>query len=87
MALSTDQRQTHGAATTWRIDPDTSRVAFAIRQTFAFVPRPTVVGRFAAVSGTIVLDERRPATARVEVGSDAAGGDGGQLSHVGGQAT
>jgi polyisoprenoid-binding protein YceI len=82
MVMSIDQQPALGEATTWRIDPAASRVAFTVRQHLPFAERltvigRTVIGRFADVSGTIVLEERRSATARVEVAIDAAGVDTG----------
>jgi polyisoprenoid-binding protein YceI len=82
MATTIDRPQTLDATTTWRVDPAASRVAFAVRQHLPFAaPLPllgrAVVGRFADVAGTIVLDERRPATARVAVAIGAAGVDTG----------
>jgi polyisoprenoid-binding protein YceI len=85
MAIATvtaEPQQLLDTATTWRIDPAASRVEFTVRQHLPFVKRltaigRTVVGHFAAVSGTIVLEERRPATARVEIVIGAAGVDTG----------
>ena len=82
MVMSIDQRPALGAVTTWRIDPAASRVEFTVRQHLPFAERltvigRTVVGRFADVSGTLVLDERRLTTAHVEVAIDAAGVDTG----------
>ncbi len=67
MVMSIDRPQSLDAATTWEIDPAASRVAFTLRQHLPFGRRltglgRTVVGRFADVSGTIVLEERRPAS-------------------------
>jgi polyisoprenoid-binding protein YceI len=82
MALSIDQQQTRGTATTWRIDPATSLVEFAVRQHLPFLKQltiigRTVVGRFADVSGTIVLEERRPASAQATVAVGVASVDSG----------
>ena len=82
MVMSIDHQPALGAVTTWRIEPAASRVEFTVRQHLPFAERltvigRTVVGRFAGVSGTIVLEERRSATAQVEVAIGAPGVDTG----------
>lgn len=64
--------------TTWRIDSASSSVAFTIGHSLALIPRPAVVGRFKNVSGTVLLEERRPATARIEIIIDSATIDTGE---------
>ncbi len=56
---------------TWHIDSDASKVEFAIDERMAFVKRRAVAGRFSAITGTIVLDEERPADSRADVTIDA----------------
>ncbi len=59
------------ARTTWQIDPKHTTVGFGVKHMmFA-----TAKGRFAGVSGTIVLDEANPAQSSVEVEVDAASVD------------
>jgi len=59
------------ALTAWQIDPKHTTVGFSVKHMmFA-----TVKGRFAGVSGTIVLDEANPARSSVEVEVDAASVD------------
>jgi polyisoprenoid-binding protein YceI len=82
MVISTNHQQTLDTATTWRIDPAATRVTFTVRQHLPFLKRltvtgRTVVGRFTDIAGTIVLDERRPATARVALTIGAASVDSG----------
>lgn len=80
MAVSVEQQPSIDAATAWRIDSAASRIEFTARTHLPFASRlpiggQTVVGRFAAVSGSIVLEERRPATAQVEIVIDTASVD------------
>jgi polyisoprenoid-binding protein YceI len=63
---------------TWHIDSDASTVEFAIDERMAFVKRRTVTGRFSGVTGTIALDEERPANSRVNLTIDAGGIDTGE---------
>jgi polyisoprenoid-binding protein YceI len=65
------------ARASYRIDPAASRVEFTIGKRLFFVKHLLVTGRFAAVEGTISLDEREPASARAEVTIGAAGVDTG----------
>ncbi len=59
------------ARTTWQIDPKHTTVGFGVKHMmFA-----TAKGRFAGVSGTIVLDEANPAQSSVQVEVDAASVD------------
>jgi polyisoprenoid-binding protein YceI len=55
---------------TWHIDADASIVEFTVEERMAFVKRRTVTGCFPTVTGTIVLDEERPADSRVELTID-----------------
>src|ERR1043166_378230 len=52
--------------TTWNIDPTHAEVAFAVRHLML----ATVRGRFGAVSGTVTLDEKQPASSSVDVTID-----------------
>jgi polyisoprenoid-binding protein YceI len=52
--------------TTWNIDPTHAEVAFAVRHLML----ATVRGRFGAVSGTVQLDEQKPAKSSVDVTID-----------------
>lgn len=61
------------AATTWSIDPAHSEVGFAVKHLMV----STVRGRFGAVTGTVVLDEANPASARIEAAIDVASVDTG----------
>lgn len=63
------------AQTLWQIDPAASRIAFTIGKRLLFVKKLTVTGRFAAVRGTIRLDERQPDNAQAAVTIDAASVD------------
>lgn len=55
-------------ATTWRIDPDETRVEFSLRHAVL----NTVNGRFIGVRGTISFDPTNPATASTNVEIEAA---------------
>lgn len=82
MVMLIDQQPAVSAATTWQIDPAASHIEFTVRQHLPFARRltligRTVVGRFAIVAGTIVMEERRPASAQVAVAIDAASLDTG----------
>ncbi len=72
MATTTDGRPEAAMATTWRIERDHSRVEFTADKRLAFIKKLQVTGRFAAVEGTIVIDEGDPARSRVEVTIGAA---------------
>jgi polyisoprenoid-binding protein YceI len=67
MATAYTAQQSTGTMATWQIDPAASRVEFSINKRLMLVRRLVVTGRFADVSGTIVLDETDPTDARVEV--------------------
>ncbi len=56
------------ATETWTIDPAHTEVGFAVKHLMI----STVRGRFASVSGTILLDESNPANSSVRVAIDAA---------------
>lgn len=72
MATMTDGRPVAATATTWRIAGDHSRVAFTADQRLAFVKRLQVTGYFAAIVGTLFIDEGDPARSRVAVTVGAA---------------
>lgn len=56
------------ALATWTIDPAHTEVGFAVKHLMI----STVRGRFASVSGTILLDETHPANSSVRVAIDAS---------------
>lgn len=61
----------------YHIDPAASRVEFTIHKRLFFVKHLLVTGRFAAVQGTISLDEQEPANSRADVTIGAASVDTG----------
>jgi polyisoprenoid-binding protein YceI len=65
---STEASSAATPATTWAIDASHSHVEFAVKHLMI----STVKGRFAAVEGTIVLDEANPAASYVDVKIPAA---------------
>ena len=54
--------------TTWSIDPAHSSVEFAVRHLMIATAR----GRFAAVTGTVLLDDTEPANSAIDIAIDAA---------------
>lgn len=73
MATTNDRNQVPAATvTTWKIDPQASRMEFTARQRLMFVMKMSVVGRFSDVSGTLTVDEREPANSHVTVTIDTA---------------
>ncbi|MBI4410274.1 MAG: polyisoprenoid-binding protein [Gemmatimonadetes bacterium] len=68
--MGTAQKELATAAvrTTWQIDPAHTEAGFAVRHLMV----STVKGRFAGVTGRIVLDEANPAQSSVEVTIAAA---------------
>lgn len=71
MDLLTAVRPDADASTIWSIDPTTSQADFIINTRVALVRR-TVIGRFADVGGTVLLNEERPTQSRVELTIRAA---------------
>lgn len=67
MSLFPPTKRSSSSCSTWQIDADASTVEFAVDERMAFVKRRTVTGRFPGITGTIVLDEERPADSRVEL--------------------
>ena len=53
--------------TTWKIDPETSRVEFTSRMRLMFVTKVTVKGRFTDVTGTLTVDEREPTNSHATI--------------------
>jgi polyisoprenoid-binding protein YceI len=66
--MSTTAVQTLKGRTVWAIDPTHTNVEFAVRHLMI----TTVKGRFAEVSGTVVLDDANPAAATAEITIGAA---------------
>ena len=66
--MTTATAATTSTPTTWAIDAAHTNVEFSVRHLMI----ATVKGRFAQVSGTVVLDEANPARAEVDVTIDAA---------------
>ena len=76
MVTTNPARADSAAPTTWTIDPNASQVAFSIGKRLLFL-RLTVTGRFAGVAGTIALDRREPAVARIDASVGVASVDTG----------
>ena len=53
--------------TTWKIDPETSRVEFTSRMRLMFVTKVAVKGRFTDVAGTLTVDEREPTNSHATI--------------------
>jgi polyisoprenoid-binding protein YceI len=68
MTTTNDRSQLPATSvTTWEIDPQASRVEFTARIRLMFIMKMTVLGRFSDVAGTLTIDEREPANARVTI--------------------
>jgi polyisoprenoid-binding protein YceI len=60
--------QTNATTSTWNVDPTHVEVGFAVRHLMI----STVRGRFSKVAGTVLLDEKRPESSKVDVVVDIA---------------
>jgi polyisoprenoid-binding protein YceI len=68
MTATNDRSQVPATSvTTWKIDPQASRVEFTARMRMMFVMKVTVPGRFSNVAGTLTVDEREPTNSHVTV--------------------
>lgn len=69
---STTARPLSEALSTWQIDPERSRVAFAVHKRLLLVRHLIVEGTFADVAGTIELDATAPERSHVDVAIQVA---------------
>jgi polyisoprenoid-binding protein YceI len=53
--------------TTWKIDPEASRIEFTARMRLMFVSKVTVAGRFTDVAGTLTVDEHEPTNSHATI--------------------
>jgi polyisoprenoid-binding protein YceI len=68
MATTNDRNQIPATnITTWKIDPEASRVEFTTRMRLMFVTKVTVKGRFTDVTGTLTVDESEPTNSHVTI--------------------
>ena len=68
MTTTNDRNQVPAATvTTWRIDPEASRVEFTARMRLMFVMKVSVLGHFSDVAGTLTVDEREPTNSHITV--------------------
>jgi polyisoprenoid-binding protein YceI len=68
MTTTNDSNQIAATNTsTWKIDPEASRVEFTSRMCLMFVTKVTVKGRFTDVTGTLTLDKREPTNSHATI--------------------
>jgi polyisoprenoid-binding protein YceI len=61
MTATNDTSQDHATSvTSWKINPQASRIEFTTRMRMMFLMKVTVLGRFTDVAGTLAMDKDEP---------------------------